>query len=198
MGFAIPTADTNPQGGGDYIAYDSNKDAGLYHFCVHDTEEPKNDGGDVKVIFEVLAPEKAKGKKWNEFLGVFDKDGEFSAGKCNRLMEFAVATGLISREEWEAAKVNGDVLNIELSEAIGRSCCIDLRWNSKGGKDKNGQLEAGFRIYDPFSDAAKDFPKDKEFLKDDPRSGKQGKSAPPANKKKDPPTDAAADFDFDS
>lgn len=205
--FSIPTQDTNPDGGGDYLDYQSDKDAGMYHFTIAETADNENDGGDAKVTFEVLAPASHVGKRWNEFFGVFDKEGNFSAGKCNRLMQFAVAAGLFTHEEWQAAKENNEVLDVDLDEALHRSVCAELRFQKEDkSKNRRAGLEMGFRIYSPFSDTAKDFPKDKEVLKDDPRAGSSKPSGGKSAEKKAPPQkaddendgggDAAGDFNF--
>jgi hypothetical protein len=107
---AVDTRDTNPDGGG-MIA------PGTYLFAVNDVTTGE-DSIAVECVVVAGDPTDAKegpqaGRKQTEYLKIFGKG-------ASRLLQWACCVGLITKDEWKAAKEQNASVEFEEVEAVGR------------------------------------------------------------------------------
>lgn len=168
----VNAADTDPdkKGGSDVLP-------GKYHVIVNKVTENSDN---VAVEYQFLAgnPEGQEGKTWTDKFFL-------SGGSVQRLCRFCEVVGIITHDEWVAAKEAGINMELAVEEAEGRQLCIEIQSKPyQGSNDKNkGKSfpDTGFRLYSLDSDEAKDIPKDVESLKliyGDDYDGTAGAAAP--------------------
>lgn len=146
---------------------------GRCHLSVSDFKEygePKS--GSHIVECEILAhddPEQV-GKTFKDFI----PDPARNAKAVFRIVEFAVATGLITRDQLKRAKEAGEAPEIEPTQSVGKQFFAVLAEEEYNGKT-NTKVKDGrayYRIDDP---KAKDFPRSEGMLK------RAGVNTAPAN-----------------
>lgn len=122
----IPTGDTNP----DQKGFPS---PGRYLFTVNDVE-PTEDS--LKCEFSVVAgkpndPNEGPqaGRTLNEFLKLFGK-------AASRLLQWACATKLITKDEWRAARDKQAEVDFDEMQAIGRFFCGEVQLKPYAGNNE--------------------------------------------------------------
>jgi len=162
--------------------------AGFYHFQVTNVDEEGGNNGEMIVDAEVLAGSvpNQEGTSQREY---FTK----SASAEGRALQFAVAVGLTTVEEIEAAKNSRQNLSINFKLAEGRQFVGEVRDDEYNGKIKQ---KLDFRMYPLDSPAAARVPKCEGMLQqhadaaDDPFGGPQvPDEAPGTQDATDPPAD---------
>lgn len=147
----IPTAETNPDGGGSFLG------VGRHHCIVDSCELITNDKG-TQIVAELQclasdSPEAAS-KTHREYFGLTGK----AAG---RLLTFYCAIDLYSREQWQADKAAGVSPDIDESKAVGRQLMVELQDEEYEGKKK---AKAGFRFHHVNAKEVASWPKDQASL----------------------------------
>jgi len=148
---------------------------GLYHAVVEDIA-PDEEGRVIATLLMVAgANPDGIDKKQKEFFR-FD-----SKGAKNRFLTFALAVGIITKEQWESAKTAGTPINIDESKAIMRSCIVDIKMQPYKGNndDKKGKEfpQVDYRFYSLDDEKFKHVQRNPDYL---PRSGGAGGANPAA------------------
>lgn len=150
----IPMGETNPDGGGGKYL----DKAGLFQFYVNDIQ-PADDHIGVKST--VLA-----GTELGEISKEHNERLSFDAKFYWRILEFACATGVLTKEQWRQMKESNTGFDTDLlANAIGMSFCAESkRTPGKGDKaDKTyTNLTGGFHA--PGDPAANHYPLDPEYV----------------------------------
>ena len=147
----VPTAETNPDGGsGDWLS-----NIGGFHFFVEDVQEgvskeKQTPSLDVTCVVLAGTDQSQVGRKTVNSLYLTPKN-------YNKLAEFAIAVGLITREDWKTAKDAGTDLEFDEQQMIGRSFCAEVEWDEYNGKKRP---KIGFKVWDPRDPKAAHIPKD--------------------------------------
>lgn len=123
---------------------------GIYHVSVVDVEVQADR---VNVQFEVCAGrcdnpeqnvEEEVGRQHTEAFFLIGKD-EDKQVHCNRRILIAgVALGLITEEQFKAAKESGEEIDVPLEEAAGRQCLV--KFASESYTDRNGVERTGSKM----------------------------------------------------
>ncbi len=134
-------------------------DAGQYHVQVNTLDEDAvSQGGSpqMAVEYEILSgnPAGQEGKTQRDY---FAK----SAKAIKRALMFAVAAGLITKDEITAAREAKKNLAIDYTAAVGRQLCIEIIKEEYEGKTRNKVQFGIWHLDDP---AAKDIPKNAAML----------------------------------
>jgi hypothetical protein len=135
---------------------------GSYHFILdHYVEE--NEHGSFEAHLSILGgtPAGQEGKSHREYFNLKPK-------AIPRLIQFAVALGLITAEAIEAAQAQGDDVEIDWDQAVreGRQCCGVLQHGKNQDGEKKEYLELGFRIFPCDDKRAKNIPLSRKALED--------------------------------
>jgi hypothetical protein len=154
MGFEFDTEDIP-----DDPTQGFNVKPGSYHVEVHKVDEEGGTKGEMVVYYEVLA-----GTVPNQE-GEIHRDYYSKTAKAQgRMITFAIACGLITLEEWQAAKKTKEPMTIEFENAVGLQLCVDLFEDEYQGKTKT---KCGFGLYrlDDKKVADKGIPLNMEMVK---------------------------------
>lgn len=107
---------------------------GFYHFFVETVDEDGGKNGSMHVEFQVLRST-ASGQETKIFAMDFSKDmgGSKSAKWAQaKLAAFATGTGLCTMKQIDDARANRQNMAIEWTEAVGRSCCMEIEADEDG------------------------------------------------------------------
>ena len=152
------TKESNPAGGGLIPA-------GRYHFSIEEAKEVVNgDRVNVEVHVTALAGTNPAG------VGSTYKDFFPVVGKAvDRLFSLAVATGVLSKDTWNAAKQADADIEVNETEMIGRTFCGEIQLKEYKGQNAEHQGKhfpsLDFRIWSPTDPKAADIPKDPAVMK---------------------------------
>lgn len=138
--------------------YDPNAGAppvGKAHFLVTDvsaTQSDKHDGNDYKVTATIVAHEKESGvgKTYRDYFSPATEGGR------NRMFSFALATGILTREQLQQENVE-----LDMEDAYSKTFCGSLQEDSYKGKTR---VKVGFTFLNPNDPESDGYPKKKELL----------------------------------
>ena len=135
---------------------------GAYHFILdHVIEE--NEKGKFEAHLSILSgtTKGQEGRSHREYFHLKPK-------AIPRLIQFAVALGLTTAEDIEAAQAQGDDVEIDWDQAVreGRQCCGVLAHGKNQDGEKKEFVELGFKIFACDDKRAKSIPLDRNALQD--------------------------------
>lgn len=161
----VATHDTNPDGGG---GIDKN---GEYHFTIESYEDggfSSDDSPQFRIEFQCHAGTESgqAGKKFSDFF-------PYAGKRAGRFLQLACAVGLITKEQWKAAKEGNADIEIDENDLIGRQLCMGVTMEPYKGKNEEkaqqyqGRLfpNVGFNIWGVFDDRSAKIPKDPTLMK---------------------------------
>ena len=136
-----------------------NAGAGSFHFRVAALDEGNGDDKAMMVDTEVLAgdPVTEVGRTHREYFN-YPKAGADATKRQNtvkRMMLLALATGIVTEEEIEAARKQGKGPRVDFNLCVGRQFCGELQEETYQGK---ARCKLGYRIWAIGSDEAKGIP----------------------------------------
>lgn len=115
--------DTEKVGGVDRVM------PGLYHMLVEEVDEDGGKNGAMRVLFQVL-----RGTTPGQETKIFPMDfkKEYGEWPQRKLMAFAIGTGLRTKEQIDKAKAERRSDPVEWSEAVGKTCCMEIEADAEG------------------------------------------------------------------
>jgi hypothetical protein len=112
----------------------------------------------VKCICRIVAHDKGAGEVGKTIQCYLT----LNTGASRKSVDFALATGIFSADEWAARTAAGEVkIDIPFPDAENRSFCTTLL---RGKGDYADRIEVGWDIVDPASPAADRYPKDARLV----------------------------------
>jgi hypothetical protein len=134
--------------------------AGKCHLLVTTVDESQAESKSrITVICSTLAHEKPgqEGKKVYVYMNLTGKGSR-------RPILFAMATGILSQEEWVASKAAGKSIDIPYTDARGRTFFTELSPQKSDNPKFDGRVDIGFDFFAPGSPSAEGFPADNSYL----------------------------------